>query len=107
MASQLQQATTRQRKLQVLAIDLEAHHIYSFHELVCLIQLAGGGRVYLVDALALHDHLRQLLGPLLEDARNLKLLHGGRSDVGWLRGLGMYLVNVLDTCELATVRSCP
>ena len=90
--------------MQVLAIDLEAHHIYSFHELVCLIQLAGGGRVFVIDALALHDHLRPTLGPLLEDSRVLKLLHGGRSDISWLQRLGMYICNVLDTCELAVVR---
>jgi ribonuclease D len=92
--------------VQVIALDLEAHHVHSFNELVCLIQVAAGGACYIIDALVLHDDLHLLRGPL-EDCSVLKLVHGGRSDVQWLQGLGIFLCNVLDTCELALVQFLP
>jgi ribonuclease D len=58
---------------------------------------------YLVDALALHDSLGQLLGPLLADPRVLKVMHGCANDISWLQQLGCYLVNVFDTEKAAQV----
>ena len=91
---------------QVVAVDLEAHLLCTFYEKVCLIQLAAGGHSWIVDAIKLRPHLH-LLQPIMLNARVLKLLHGGRCDVQWLQGLGIFLCNVLDTCELANVRSGP
>ena len=89
--------------VQVITVDTEAHSVYTFHTLICLIQICAGGQAFVIDALALHDHL-QLLKPALEDPGKLKLLHGGRGDVHWLQRLGIFLCNVLDTAELAIVR---
>ena len=100
----LKQACGALAQYQIVAVDIEAHHVWSFQELVCLIQLAGGQECYIVDALALHDHL-SLLKPILEGTDVLKVLHGCRADVQWLQGLGIYICNTLDTCELALVRS--
>ena len=91
---------------QVIAVDLEAHQAFSYNELICLIQLAGHGKCFIVDSLALHDSLH-VLKPALEDPNILKLLHGSRGDVQWLQALDIFLCNVLDTCELAIVRSAP
>jgi cation-transporting P-type ATPase D len=63
----------------------------------------AGDRDYLVDALALHDHL-PLLRPLMADPTVLKVLHGGANDIGWLqRDAHVYLVNVFDTEKAAQV----
>jgi hypothetical protein len=88
----------------VITVDTEAHSVYTFHTLICLIQLSAGGQAFVVDALALHDHL-ELLKPALEDPNKLKLFHGGRGDIHWLQRLNIFVCNVLDTAELATV--CP
>lgn len=68
------------------------------------IQTTRTGTVdYLVDALALHDHLH-LLRPLMSDPAVLKVLHGGANDIGWLqRDAHVYLVNVFDTEKAALV----
>lgn len=85
-------------------MDTEAHSVYTFHTLICLIQICAGGQAFVIDALVLHDHLK-LLKPALEDPTKLKLLHGGRGDVHWLQRLDIFLCNVLDTAELAIVRA--
>lgn len=89
----------------MIAIDTEAHSVYTFHTLICLVQLSVGGQAFVIDALALHDHL-ELLKPALEDPTKLKLFHGGRGDIQWLQRLNIFVCNVLDTAELATVRRC-
>lgn len=58
---------------------------------------------YLVDALALHDHL-PLLRPLMADPSVLKVLHGGGNDIAWLqRDAHVYVVNAFDTEKAAQV----
>lgn len=92
--------------LQVISVDMEAHSVWTFEPLPCLLQLCAGGRTYLVDLLALHDHMH-LLKPTFESPKILKLFHGGGADMQWLQQLEIYPVNVLDTCELAQVPRPP
>lgn len=67
--------------------------------------LRPGDVDYIVDALALHDHLGPLLRPAFADPAILKVLHGGASDVAWLqRDFHLYLVNVFDTERACVVR---
>jgi len=88
----------------VVAVDLEAHSVYSYHGITCLVQVARRGRCWVIDAVALHDHML-LLRPLLEDRRVLKLMHSGGNDMQWLlRDWGLRCVTVLDTEQLALVR---
>ena len=62
----------------MLAVDVETHQVWTFRELICLIQIAGHGVCYIIDALALHDYLHLLKKPM-EDPNILKLLHGSFS----------------------------
>ncbi len=62
---------------------------------------------YLVDALALHDSLAPVLGPILSDARITKVMHGCANDISWLQQVGCYAVNVFDTEKAAQVRGLP
>eukprot|EP00892_Ulva_mutabilis_P004070 jgi/Ulvmu1/2034/UM120_0030.1 len=98
--SQLQQMATCLLKSKVFSVDMEAHSVWTFDPLPCLLQVSARGHAYIVDLLALHDHIH-LLKPAFEDPHILKLFHGGSADVHWLQQLALYPVNVLDTCELA------
>ncbi|KAK9822142.1 hypothetical protein WJX74_010568 [Apatococcus lobatus] len=80
-----------------LAMDVEHHHKHSYLGFTCLLQLSTGAQDYVIDAIALHDHLPQL-NTILSDPHILKVMHGADNDVLWLqRDYQAYLVNILDT----------
>lgn len=89
--------------LQVFAVDLEAHSVFTYQAMPCLLQIAVDSRCFVVDLLALHDSISILKAPF-ENSNVLKLLHGSAADLKWLQQLDIYPVNVLDTCALAEVR---
>lgn len=64
-----------------VAIDIEADSLYHYYEKVCLIQITGGGRNFVVDPLA-EITLDALLGLL---AGKTLLLHGADYDLRMLR----------------------
>ncbi|GIL58852.1 hypothetical protein Vafri_13816 [Volvox africanus] len=122
---QLYSLGQRLRRVPQVGLDTESTPLLCYHGLVCLIQLSvwdgggdggrGGGSssngsdgdegtVWLIDALALHDHVGPALGALMSDPRVVKVIHGGGNDVVWLqRDFRMYLVNVFDTEKASQV----
>ena len=57
---------------------------------------------FLVDVLALRGDVRGALGPIFEDPRVCKVMHGADSDIVWLqRDFGVYCVNQFDTGRCA------
>ncbi|KAL0022097.1 hypothetical protein WJX79_008401 [Trebouxia sp. C0005] len=95
--SDLQALVQSLQSIEMLAVDVEHHHLHSYLGFVCLLQLSTGKTDYLVDALALHDHMH-LLRPIFADPSVLKVVHGGDNDVLWLqRDYHIYMVNVFDT----------
>jgi ribonuclease D len=88
--------------VQVFAVDVEAHGVFSYSTLPCILQIAVDSQCFVVDLLALHDSMGLLKGPF-EDATILKILHGCVMDLQWLQRLNIFTVNILDTCELAQV----
>lgn len=69
------------------ALDLESNSGFAYFERLCLMQLHVGGRLWLVDLLALPGEaqaLDGLRGPL-ESAEQTTFLHGGEFDVGCLK----------------------
>ncbi|KAK9908142.1 hypothetical protein WJX75_003265 [Coccomyxa subellipsoidea] len=96
-AEQLYNATQEFKRAQQVAVDLEHHALRSYLGITCLVQLSTGDKEYLIDALALHDHMH-LLQDIMENAKILKVVHGGENDISWLqRDFHLYLVNVFDT----------
>eukprot|EP00878_Enallax_costatus_P033400 GHUV01036829.1.p1 GENE.GHUV01036829.1~~GHUV01036829.1.p1 ORF type:complete len:159 (+),score=44.09 GHUV01036829.1:64-477(+) len=86
-----------------IAVDTEHNSQRSYLGLTCLLQISTGFKDYLIDCLALHDHMH-LLRPLMADTSVTKVLHGGANDVIWLqRDFHIYLVNVFDTEKAAQV----
>ena len=79
-----------------VGVDTESNSRHRYPERVCLVQLAGAGRVYLVDPLRVPD-----LSPLremLESTRVEKVLHGADYDLRGLdRDWGLTTANLFDT----------
>jgi exosome complex exonuclease RRP6 len=85
------------------AVDLEHHEYRSFLGFTCLMQVSTRQRDYLIDTLALREHMHALNSSFM-NAAIVKVLHGADSDVQWMaRDFGLYLVNLFDTCQAARV----
>ncbi|VDK26005.1 unnamed protein product, partial [Taenia asiatica] len=90
-----------------IAVDLEHHSYRTFLGMTCLIQLSTRTKDYIVDALALHDHLGQL-NYLFTNPKVVKVLHGSNLDLMWLqRDFGVYMVNLFDTGQAARTLRFP
>ncbi|CDS38289.2 3prime 5prime exonuclease [Echinococcus multilocularis] len=90
-----------------IAVDLEHHSYRTFLGITCLVQLSTRAKDYIVDALALHDHLGQL-NHLFTDPKVVKVLHGSNLDLMWLqRDFGVYIVNLFDTGQAARTLRFP
>jgi ribonuclease D len=88
-------------KEDVLAVDLEADSMFHYREKVCLVQMAAGDRIAVIDPLKVKD-LSQL-EPLFEDARIIKVFHGADYDVRSLyRDFSITIHNLFDT-QLASM----
>lgn len=79
-----------------IAVDTEADSFYHYQERVCLVQVTGGGRDWLVDPLSGLD-LRPF-GSLLADPGRIKVFHDGEYDILILkRQFGFRFANLFDT----------
>ncbi|KAH9286108.1 Protein RRP6-like 1 [Echinococcus granulosus] len=74
-----------------IAVDLEHHSYRTFLGITCLVQLSTRAKDYIVDALALYDHLGQL-NHLFTDPK---------------RDFGVYIVNLFDTRQAARTLRFP
>ena len=85
------------RGAEALAVDSESDSLHHFPEKVCLLQLATpGGRVFLVDPLAVRD--LSPLGPVFADPTVIKVLHGAAYDLASIkRDFGFEFGRLFDT----------
>lgn len=95
-----------------IAIDTESNSMFAYRERVCLIQLNAGGRLFLIDPIALGDapaegHVSRSLEairPVLEDRSRIKFIHGGEYDVATLsRDFGICLAGLFDSQQAASL----
>lgn len=87
----------------IFAVDLEHHDYRSFLGFTCLMQISTRTHDYLIDVLALREHMHALNSSFM-DPSIVKVLHGADSDVQWLaRDFGLYVVNLFDTGQAARV----
>jgi len=81
-----------------IAVDLESNGLFVYRACVCIVQIAAGSRVVIVDALATPlDALRELLGP----RGPVKVVHDVAFDARILAEAGVALGNVQDTALAA------
>ena len=78
-ALQLQEAVKLLEIEKTVAVDLEADSMYHYKEKVCLIQLAAGHTVMLIDPLAVPD--LSSLKPVFANPDIRKVLHGADYDI--------------------------
>ncbi|KAI9563677.1 hypothetical protein GHT06_011141 [Daphnia sinensis] len=87
----------------VIAVDLEHHDSRSYQGITCLMQISTDKSDYIVDTLKLWDQL-QPLNQVFCNPKILKIFHAAENDVLWLqRDFGIYVVNLFDTCQAASV----
>ncbi|KAF8569341.1 hypothetical protein P879_05045 [Paragonimus westermani] len=80
-----------------VAVDLEHHSHRTYLGITCLVQLSTRDGDYIIDALALRDHLYKL-NEIFTNPRVTKVFHGSDSDLMWLqRDFSVYVVNLFDT----------
>lgn len=85
------------KQVDEIAVDLEHHSYRSFLGFTCLIQISTRNHDYLVDAIALREHLSRL-NTVFTDPSKVKVFHGADMDIKWLqRDFGVYVVNLFDT----------
>jgi cation-transporting P-type ATPase D len=91
-----------------LAVDIEHHSTHTYYGQSCLIQLSDGCEDFIIDAIALRSVIKSTLGPLFSNPSILKVLHGGGSDVLWLRrDFEIFCINILDTEKCCQVLHYP
>ncbi|MBA3687042.1 MAG: HRDC domain-containing protein [Planctomycetes bacterium] len=89
-----------------LALDSESNSMFVYREQICLLQLNAGGRLFVIDTLALPygPDTYAALKPMLEDPQRPCYLHGGEYDVGCLRrDFGIALGGVWDSQQAASL----
>ncbi len=85
--------------LDVMAVDLEADSMYHFQDQVCLIQMAIGHQIFIVDPIKLES--LEPLKPFFIDKCIRKIFHGADYDIRSLfRDFDIVIHNLFDT-ELA------
>jgi exosome complex exonuclease RRP6 len=89
------------------AVDLEAHNMRSYQGFVCLMQISTRNEDFLIDAIALREHMH-ILNSSFTNPLIVKVLHGADSDILWLqRDFGIYVVNMFDTAQAAKALEFP
>lgn len=83
-----------------IGVDVEADSMFHFREKVCLIQMAAGDLITVIDPLAIDD--MSPIVPVFENPAIRKIFHGSDYDVRSLnRDFGITIHNLFDT-ELAS-----
>ena len=104
--AQLTDATASFAGLPAIALDTEFMRERTYYARLCLLQLAGGGRIALVDPLAITD--LSPVAALLGDTAQVKILHAARQDLEVLYPLlGGVAAPVFDTQIAAALLGHP
>lgn len=95
--AELKKMVDELKQVDEIAVDLEHHGYRSFLGFTCLIQISTRSHDYLVDSIALREHLNRL-NTVFADPSKVKVFHGADMDIKWLqRDFGVYVVNLFDT----------
>lgn len=79
-----------------ICLDTEADSMYRYRARLCFVQIEAGGRIFLVDTLAVPD--LSPLAPMMEDPSVTKVFHGADFDLMILkRKAGFRFANIFDT----------
>jgi ribonuclease D len=94
--AQLESAVKAILSSQTIALDTESNSFDYYPEQMCLIQIATGTKIYLVDTIILNEILS--LKDVLADTSIVKVIHGADYDIRTLdRHYGFHIRNLYDT----------
>jgi ribonuclease D len=80
----------------VIAVDTEADSFFQYQERICLVQVSGAGKDWIVDPLA--GAPLEAMGEMLADGRRTKVFHDGEYDLLLLKRLhGLDVRGLFDT----------
>lgn len=97
----LQEMTHSLNNVNQFSVDVEHHSEHSYNGFVCLVQISTRSQDFVVDALALRDHMHLLNDPFTNPNIE-KVFHGCDYDVIWLSyNFGLYVVNCIDSGQAA------
>jgi ribonuclease D len=88
-----------------VALDTESNSMFVYRERICLMQINAGGRLFVLDTLALPYQADTYapIKPSLEDPNKPTYVHGGEYDVGCLkRDFAIALAGVWDSQQAAS-----
>jgi ribonuclease D len=95
-SSQLDEAVRTMLDSKVIAVDTESNSRHHYPEQLCLIQIASGTNIYIIDTITLADI--RALQKVLEDKTILKVIHGADYDIRSIdRHCGFRINNLYDT----------
>lgn len=90
-----------------IAVDLE-HSPKSYHGFTCLMQISTRKQDYIIDVIALWEHIGIFLKPIFENAAIIKVMHGAEMDVKWLqRDFNIHIYTLFDTYKASRVMGFP
>ncbi|XP_050360951.1 exosome component 10 isoform X2 [Nymphalis io] len=90
-----------------LAVDVEHHSYRTYQGITCLIQITTYAGDFLVDTLAVREHVHKL-NLSFTNPNKIKVFHGAEMDVLWLqRDFGVYVVGMFDTHKAARALNLP
>jgi ribonuclease D len=94
--SRLQDAVQAMAGSGAIALDTESNSFDHYPEQLCLIQIATGNKIYIIDTISLKNTV--LLGKVLSEDSIIKVIHGADYDIRCLdRHAGFRLSNLYDT----------
>ena len=87
-----------------IALDTESNSMHAYHERVCLVQINAGGRMFVLDPIALGADAFVALKAPLEDPAKTVWLHGGEYDCAVMRrDFAIQLRGVFDSQQAASL----
>jgi len=87
-----------------IALDTESNSMHAYHERVCLVQINAGGRMFVLDPIALGAPAFAALKAPLEDPAVTVWLHGGEYDAAVMRrDFGIQMRGVFDSQQAASM----
>lgn len=94
--SELEQLIASLSKELYLGVDLE-YSDHGYKALTCTIQVSSQDKDYIIDAIALKDHI-SLLSDILINPKIVKIFHACMNDLKWLQqDFNLFVINLFDT----------
>lgn len=94
--AQLQELVARISSADVISLDTESNSRHRYPEELCMVQIAAGGKIYIIDTIKLTNI--DILGTVLANRAQVKVIHDASYDVRCLdRHHGLRLGGIFDT----------